>query len=104
LDKINENPDYQISLQELEIMDDCFDESYLEDITKLNDPHLITGLYYENPKMIKFGLFFIRKYLSLEKSNSKVIYQEFMSKNIEVIDKLCELLINSDKKIQVYRI
>ncbi len=103
MDKINENPDYQISLQELEIMDDCFDESYLEDITKLNDPHLITGLYYENTKMIKFGLFFIRKYLSLEKPNSKVIYQEFMSKNIEVIDKLCELLINSDKKIQVFK-
>ena len=96
-----ENSEYSISLEELEIVDTTPIESKLDNITNLNDPYLTVGLYQDNEKFIKFSLFFIRKYLCLNKPNSKVVYLQFIQNKIEVVDKLCELLLSSNKKIQV---
>ena len=96
---MNENIEYKINAEELDLSNDLITLNDLEDIKKLKDPFLTKGLYSENEKFLKFSLFFIRKYLSSPNPNSKEVIKEFVLYQIDIIDILCELILKSNKKI-----
>ena len=101
---MNENIEYKINAEELDLSNDLITLNDLEDIKKLKDPFLTKGLYSENEKFLKFSLFFIRKYLSSPNPNSKEVIKEFVLYQIDIIDILCELILKSNKKIQVRKL